>query len=101
MEAAGRVSIVDRAFEARTTLGEAVDLEALRGRVAKQLGRLTREREGAEKRLSNPGFLAGADAAVIAQARNRLASLEDQTERLRELAGQLGGQDEQPVVDPA
>ena len=88
---AGRVSIVDPAFEAHTTLGEAVDLEALRQRVERQLGRLGKERESTRKRLSNPGFLAGADPAVVDQARGRLASLEDQTERLRELAGQLGG----------
>ena len=88
--AAGRVSIVDPAFEAQTTLGEAVDLEALRRRVDRQLGRLGQERESTRKRLSNPGFLAGADPAVIDQARGRLASLDDQTERLRELAGQLG-----------
>ena len=88
---AGRVSIVDPAFEAHTTLGEAVDLEALRQRVERQLGRLGKERESTRKRLSNPGFLAGADRAVVDQARQKLASLEDQTERLRELAGQLGG----------
>ena len=89
--AAGRVSIVDPAFEAHTALGEAVDLEALRQRVDKQLGRLGKERESTRKRLSNPGFLAGADPAVVDRARGRLASLDDQTERLRELAGQLGG----------
>ena len=89
--AAGHVSIVDPAFEAQTTLGDAVDLDALRGRIDKQLGRLTKERESTRKRLSNPGFLAGADPAVIGQARERLASLEDQTKRLHELAGQLGG----------
>ena len=88
---AGRVSIVDPAFEAHTTLGEAVDLAALRQRVERQLGRLGKERESTRKRLSNPGFLAGADPAVVDQARGRLASLDDQTERLRELAGQLGG----------
>lgn len=88
--AVGRVSIVDPAFEAQTALGEAVDLEALRRRVDRQLGRLGKERESTRKRLSNPGFLAGADSAVIDQARGRLASLDDQTERLQELAGQLG-----------
>lgn len=90
-DAAGRVSIVDPAFEVQTALGEAVDLGALRHRVDKQLGRLGKERESTRKRLSNPGFLAGADPAVVDQARGRLASLDDQTERLRELAGQLGG----------
>ena len=89
-DAAGRISIVDPAFEAQTSLGDAVDLEALRRRVDKQLGRLSKERDATSKRLSNPGFLAGADPAVVAQARGRLTSLEDQTERLRELAGQLG-----------
>ncbi len=97
---AGRVSIVDPAFEAHTTLGEAVDLEALRQRVERQLGRLGKERESTRKRLSNPGFLAGADRAVVDRARQRLASLEDQTERLRELAAQLGGGRQQPVVKP-
>ena len=82
---------MDPAFEAHTTLGDAVDLEALRHRVERQLGRLGRERENTRKRLSNAGFLAGADPTVVDQARGKLASLEDQTERLRELAGQLGG----------
>ena len=90
-DAAGQVSIVDSAFEAQTNLGETVDLKVLRQRIDKQLGRLTKEREGTRKRLSNPGFLAGADPAVIAQARERLASLEDQTARLGELSGQLDG----------
>jgi valyl-tRNA synthetase len=88
--AAGRVSIVDPAFEAQTVLGEAVDLEALRGRVSKQLERLVKERTSTGKRLSNPGFVAGADPAVVEKARGRFQSLHDQTERLRELAGQLG-----------
>ena len=90
-DAPGQVSIVDPAFEAQTTLGEAGDLRALHGRVERQLGRLLKERESTRKRLSNPGFLAGADPAVVDQARERLVSLDDQTERLRGLLGQLGG----------
>ena len=86
---AGRVSIVDTAFEARTDLGDAVDFEAVLLRVEKQLHQLTRERQGTRKRLSNPGFLGGADPAVVERTRERLASLTDQTERLTELAGQL------------
>ncbi len=88
-DTAGRVSIVDPAFEARTHLGQAVDLEALGRRVDKQLGRVNKERESTRKRLSNPGFLEGADPAVVDKARGRLASLNDQAERLTELAGQL------------
>ncbi len=91
VDAAGRVSIVDPAFEAQTALGQAVDLDAVRRRVEGQLQRLTKERESTRKRLANPGFLKGADPAVVDKVRERLASLNDQTERLTELAGQLGG----------
>ena len=90
VDGAGRVSIVDSAFEAQTALGQAVDLDAVRRRVEGQLQRLTKERESTRKRLANPGFLAGADPAVVDKLRGRLASLNDQTERLTELAGQLG-----------
>ena len=90
VDGAGRVSIVDSAFEAQTALGQAVDLDAVRRRVEGQLQRLTKERESARKRLANPGFLEGADPAVVDKVRERLASLNDQTERLTELAGQLG-----------
>ena len=90
VDGAGRVSIVDSAFEAQTALGQAVDVDAVRRRVEGQLQRLTKERESTRKRLANPGFLKGADPAVVDKLRGRLASLNDQTERLTELAGQLG-----------
>ena len=90
VDGAGRVSIVDSAFEAQTALGQAVDVDAVRRRVEGQLQRLTKERESTRKRLANPGFLKGADPAVVDKVRERLASLNDQTERLTELAGQLG-----------
>ncbi len=91
VDTAGRVSIVDSAFEAQTALGQAVDLDAVRRRVQGQLQRLTKERESTRKRLANPGFLKGADSVVVDKARERLASLNDQTGRLAQLAGQLGG----------
>ncbi len=90
VDGAGRVSIVDSAFEAQTALGQAVDVDAVRRRVEGQLQRLTKERESTRKRLANPGFLKGADPAVVDKLRGRLASLNDQTGRLTELAGQLG-----------
>ena len=85
----GQVSIVDADFEARTPLGGAVDLAAMRTRLAKQLDRVERDREALRKRLANRGFVERADPEVVGEARVRLASLSDQAARLAELAGQL------------
>ena len=85
----GHVSIVDPAFEARTNLGAAGDLESVRQRIETQLDRVASERERTGKRLGNPGFLAGADPGVVQSARERMAVLDDQVERLAELMTQL------------
>ena len=83
------VSIVDAAFEARTALGDAVDLKMVRDRLEAQLRRVEKERQASRNRLANRGFLARADPAVVAEARTRLSSLTDQHWRLSQLAAQL------------
>ena len=83
------VSIVDAAFEARTPLGGMGDLAAVRARIAAQLERIRSKRDSSRKRLENRRFLEQADPAVVAEQRNRLATLTDQEHRLTELARQL------------
>ncbi len=67
-------------------LGAMIDLEAERERLRRQLVETEGRIQGAENRLANPGFVDKAPAQVVEQARQGLAELKAQRERL---AGQL------------
>jgi valyl-tRNA synthetase len=57
-----------------------VDLEALRGRLQKDLARAEKEIRGLSGRLANPSFAGKAPADVVAECRVNLAEAEAQAE---------------------
>ena len=69
--------------EIAVPLGGLIDFEKERARLGKELGRMQAERDGLEKRLSNPDFLARAAAEVVTTSQERAAELEDQMVRLQ------------------
>ena len=76
--------------ETRLALHVAVDVDAERARLAREIERLQAERAKAEAKLGNPGFVARAPAAVVAQERERLAGFTSALDRLRDQADRLG-----------
>jgi valyl-tRNA synthetase len=76
--------------EMRLALHVAVDVEAERARLAKEIERLDGERRKAEAKLGNQSFVARAPAAVVAQERERLADFTATLDRLRDQAARLG-----------
>ncbi|MEX1317327.1 MAG: valine--tRNA ligase, partial [Synechococcaceae cyanobacterium] len=67
-----------------------VDLDALRGRLAKDLARAEKEIAGLSGRLANPNFAGKAPAAVVAECRANLAEAEAQAELARRRLAELG-----------
>jgi valyl-tRNA synthetase len=60
-----------------------IDFDKERERLKQNLGKLSGELEGLEKRLGNADFIARAAADVVAQSRERAAELQDQIARLK------------------
>ncbi|MFM7549896.1 MAG: class I tRNA ligase family protein, partial [Cyanobacteriota bacterium] len=67
-----------------------VDLEALRGRLQKDLAKAEKEMAGLTSRLANPNFADKAPAAVVAECRANLADAEAQSELARRRLMELG-----------
>ena len=67
-----------------------VDLEALRGRLEKDLAKAEKEITGLAGRLANPNFADKAPAAVVAECRANLAEAEAQAELARKRLADLG-----------
>ena len=74
----GAVQIVVGEATYGLPLADVIDIGAERDRLAKAIEKADKEIGGIDKRLSNPGFLAKADPAVV----------EDTREKRQELAGQ-------------
>jgi valyl-tRNA synthetase len=66
-----------------------VDLEALRGRLEKDLAKAEKEIAGLAGRLANPNFADKAPAAVVAECRANLADAEAQAELARQRLAEL------------
>jgi valyl-tRNA synthetase len=62
-----------------------IDVEAERAKLRKTLADLERQIGGHRSKLSNEGFVARAPAAVVEQARSKLAELESQREAVLQL----------------
>jgi len=75
--------------EARLALLVAVDVEAERSRLAKEIARLEGEIGKATVKLDNPSFVARAPAAVVAQEKQRLEDFRRTLDRLRDQASRL------------
>ena len=66
-----------------------VDLDALKGRLSKDLAKAEKEIAGLQKRLENPNFADKAPAAVVAECRANLAEAETQAELARQRLADL------------
>ena len=75
--------------EARLALLVAIDVEAERARLAKEMVRLEGEIGKAAAKLGNPSFVARAPAAVVGQEKQRLEDFRRTLDRLRDQASRL------------
>jgi valyl-tRNA synthetase len=81
--AKGAARAVFSGAELAVPLEGLVDFDKERARLEKELGKLTNELAGLEKRLGNPDFIARAAAEVVAESKARSSELADQIARLR------------------
>ena len=68
-----------------------VDLDEERKRLAKEIGKKTKELGALEKKLENAGFLERAPADVVAKERLRLTELRDSVDKQQALLDRLSG----------
>ncbi|HEV2365939.1 MAG TPA: valine--tRNA ligase [Caulobacteraceae bacterium] len=68
-----------------------IDIGAERARLDKELAEREADIERAQKKLSNPAFIARAPEEVVGESRERLAEAEDARERLRSVRARLEG----------
>ncbi|MDQ3751764.1 MAG: valine--tRNA ligase [Actinomycetota bacterium] len=88
---AGRAgTITDSGIEASVDLGDVIDLDAEKSRVAKRLQDMDEDIGRAERKLANTEFLAKAPDAVVGKER---AKLKDATDNRRKLQAQLAALD--------
>ena len=88
----GRVSLVERRFEASVELGAAADPAALRERVTLQRRRAAADRDKLGKRLASPRFRERADPAVVRESEERAAALAAQEARLGALLSRIAAE---------
>ena len=79
----GAARAVFTGAEVAVPLEGLIDFDKERARLEKELGKLTGELAGLEKRLNNPDFIARAAADVVTESKARAAELGDQIARLR------------------
>ena len=70
-------------------LADVIDISAERDRLAKAVEKVDKEITGIDKRLSNPGFLAKADPAVVEDTREKRTDLATQRDKLAAAAARL------------
>ena len=70
-------------------IGAVIDAAAETARLSKAMDRAVKDAEGLRRRLSNPKFVANAEADVIEETRDKLAALDDDIARLRAALAQL------------
>ncbi len=88
-DAATRATPVAVQGEARLALLVAIDIEAERSRLAKEMARLEAEIGKATEKLGKPSFVERAPAAVVAQEKQRLEDFMRTLDRLRDQASRL------------
>lgn len=71
-------------------LADLMDLDAEKARLEKNLDKLIKEAGGLKGRLGNPGFVAKAPEHVVAEAKDQLADLEAQIEKVKAALTRLG-----------
>ena len=80
---AASIGIVDNGVETFVVLEGMVDLAAEKARLEKEIASAEKELAGCEKTLSNPGFLAKANPAVVQKKKDRASELKETLEALR------------------
>jgi valyl-tRNA synthetase len=83
----GATTAVAADVEVLVGLRGLVDARKEEERIERTLKKIQKDIDVLEKRLKNPNFVANAPAEVVAQAREQLAALERQKERLNEAKG--------------
>ena len=86
----GSVKLVVGSATVTLSVGDAVDLDAERERLATEVGKTERYLKGLSDRLSNEQFISKAPTEVIARERERLEESQARLERIRELLNEIG-----------
>lgn len=76
------VSIVTKGAQVYMPMGELVDFEKERARLQKEKAKVQKDIDFVVKKLNNPGFVAKAPEAVIAQEREKAAKYQELMEKL-------------------
>ncbi len=76
------VSVVTKGANVYMPMGELIDFEKERARLEKEKSKVQKDLEFINKKLGNPGFLAKAPEAVVAQERKKVAKLEELMSKL-------------------
>lgn len=76
------VSIVTKGAQVYMPMGELVDFEKERARLQKEKAKVQKDIDFVMKKLNNPGFVAKAPEAVIAQEREKAAKYQELMEKL-------------------
>lgn len=71
------VSVVTKGATVYMPMGELIDFEKERARLNKEKQKVQKDLDFLNKKLSNPGFIAKAPQAVVAQEREKVAKLEE------------------------
>jgi valyl-tRNA synthetase len=80
---------VARGIDRAVPLAGILDLETERRRLARDIDKLTKEREGHARKLANADFLAKAQPEVVAKARRICQELDERIERLHRTVAAL------------
>ena len=92
-EGAGASAVLRSGAELFIPLEGVIDLDRERARLRSELERTEGIASGARKRLENESFVARAPAEVVEREREKLASVEDQRDRLAATLRALGGEE--------
>ncbi|MBP3311743.1 MAG: valine--tRNA ligase, partial [Butyricicoccus sp.] len=76
------VSVVTKGAQVYMPMGELVDFEKERARLQKEKAKVQKDIDFVMKKLNNPGFVAKAPEAVIAQEREKAAKYQELMEKL-------------------
>ena len=85
----GMISVAAYGASFALPVGEMIDVAAETARLEKVVARSEKDAGGLSGRLSNPKFVANAEAEVIEETREKLAALEDDIARLKAALAQL------------
>jgi len=87
---AGSIQVVVEEATYLLPVADIIDLDAEKSRLAKSVEKARKEQGGIEGRLNNPAFLEKAKPEVVEEAREKLADLSAQIERLENALKSLG-----------